>query len=150
MRELSVWQLYLHRLHGRMYKKNTLFFKIVGLIRALATFIMKSFPDHCPGRLIFFHGSLQYFTGPHPIRFTSQCELAAENYEEKDVPLAVTSFVFWGVRNLEFNSLRPSDTIWRHRSGSTLAQVMACCLTAPSHYLNQYWLIISEVLWDSY
>ena len=21
--------------------------------------------------------------------------------------------------------------------GSTLAQVMACCLTAPSHYLNQ-------------
>ena len=41
------------------------------------------------------------------------------------------------------NSLRPSDTIWRHRSGSTLAQVMACCLTAPSHYLNQCWLIIS-------
>ena len=26
---------------------------------------------------------------------------------------------------------------WRQRSGSTLAQVMACCLTAPSHYLNQ-------------
>ena len=34
------------------------------------------------------------------------------------------------------NSLRPGDTIWRHRSGSTLTQVMACCLTAPSHYLN--------------
>ena len=43
----------------------------------------------------------------------------------------------------------PSDAIWRHRSGSTLAQVMACCLTAPSHYLNQCWLIISEVLWHS-
>ena len=42
------------------------------------------------------------------------------------------------------NSLRPSDAIWRHRSGSTLAQVMACCLTAPSHYLNQCWLTISE------
>ena len=28
---------------------------------------------------------------------------------------------------LVFNSLRPSDDIWRHRSGSTLAQVMACC-----------------------
>ena len=26
-------------------------------------------------------------------------------------------------------------------------QVMACCLTAPSHYLNQCWLIISEVMW---
>ena len=34
------------------------------------------------------------------------------------------------------NSLWPSDAVWRQRSGSTLAQVMACCLTAPSHYLN--------------
>ena len=39
-----------------------------------------------------------------------------------------------------FNSLWPSDTIWWKRSGSTLAQVMACCLAAPSHYLNQCWL----------
>ena len=38
------------------------------------------------------------------------------------------------------NSLWPSDATWRQRSGSTLAQVMACCLTAPSHYLNQCWL----------
>ena len=43
------------------------------------------------------------------------------------------------------NSLWFSDAIWRQRSGSTLAQVMACCLTAPSHYLNQFWLIISKV-----
>ena len=48
-----------------------------------------------------------------------------------------------------FNSLGPSDAIWRQRSGSTLAQVMACCLTAPSHYLNQCWLVISGVHWDS-
>ena len=33
--------------------------------------------------------------------------------------------------------MRPSDAIWWHRSGSPLAQVMAWCLTAPSHYLNQ-------------
>ena len=39
-----------------------------------------------------------------------------------------------------FSSLWPSDAIW-WQSGSTLAQVMACCLTAPSHYLNQCWLI---------
>ena len=45
------------------------------------------------------------------------------------------------------NSLWPSDTIWRHRSGSPVAQVMAYCLMAPSHYLNQCWLAISEVLW---
>ena len=51
--------------------------------------------------------------------------------------------------NWEINSLRPSDALWRHRSMATLAQVMACCLTAPSHYLNQCWLIISKVLWHS-
>ena len=38
------------------------------------------------------------------------------------------------------NTLWPSDAIWWHRSGSTLAQVMAWCLKAPSHYLNQCWL----------
>ena len=43
------------------------------------------------------------------------------------------------------NSLRPSNAIWRHISGSTLAQVMACSLTAPSHYPNQCWLIICKV-----
>ena len=47
------------------------------------------------------------------------------------------------------NSLWPRDVVWRQGSRSTLAQVMACCLTAPSHYLNQCWLMISEVLWHS-
>ena len=54
---------------------------------------------------------------------------------------------FW---RSSFNALWPSDAIWRQRSGSTLAQVMTCCLTAPSHYLNQCWLIISEVQWHSW
>ena len=53
------------------------------------------------------------------------------------------------VRGGLFNSLRPSDAIWRHRSRTTLAQVMACCLTAPSHYLNQCWLIATKVYWYS-
>ena len=44
------------------------------------------------------------------------------------------------------NSLAPNDAIWRQRSSSTLAQVMACCLTAPSHYLNQSWLINTKIL----
>ena len=35
----------------------------------------------------------------------------------------------------------------RHRCGSPLVQVMACCLTSPSHYLNQCLYIITEVLW---
>ena len=49
----------------------------------------------------------------------------------------------------KFKSLWPSDAIWWHRSGSTLVQVMACRLTAPSHYWAQYWLIMKGVLWHS-
>ena len=45
------------------------------------------------------------------------------------------------------NSLGPSDATWWQRSGSPSAQIMACCLMAPSHYLNQFWLIISKVEW---
>ena len=42
------------------------------------------------------------------------------------------------------SSLRPCDAIWRHGSGSMLAQALACCLRAPHHYLNQNWLIINK------
>ena len=48
-----------------------------------------------------------------------------------------------------FNSLWPDDAIWLHGTRPTLVQVMACCLTAPSHYLNQCWLIIGEMPWHS-
>ena len=44
------------------------------------------------------------------------------------------------------NSLWLSGAIWRHVPGSTLAQIMACCPLAPSHCLNQCWLIIKGVL----
>ena len=45
------------------------------------------------------------------------------------------------------NSLWPGDARWLERSGSTFTQIMACCLMAPSHYQNQYWLIIDDILW---
>ena len=51
-------------------------------------------------------------------------------------------------RPLCVNSVWPSDAILRRRSGA-LAQVMACCLTVPSHYLNQCGLIISNSRWHS-
>ena len=37
------------------------------------------------------------------------------------------------------NSLWPSEVKWWLRFGSTLFQVMAWCLMAPSHYLHQCW-----------
>ena len=43
--------------------------------------------------------------------------------------------------------LWPSDAIWRHRYGSTLYQVVACCLTVPSHYMNKSWFATKKVTW---
>ena len=40
---------------------------------------------------------------------------------------------------------------WRHMVAQNWVDIgtviMACCLTAPRHYLNQCWLIISRVQW---
>ena len=41
------------------------------------------------------------------------------------------------VMPLPCGSWQVKPAIWPHRSRSTLAQVMTCCLTAPGHYLNQ-------------
>ena len=51
---------------------------------------------------------------------------------------------------LMFKLWWPSSTIWWHKSGSTLAQVMPFCLMAPNYWLNQCWLIISKVQWYSF
>ena len=65
--------------------------------------------------------------------------------------LAVEKLQKWIVMSVFISfSLWRSDTIWRQRSGSTLAQVIACCLTAPSHYLKQCWLIVIELQRNSY
>ena len=46
-----------------------------------------------------------------------------------------------------FTSLWHSDAIRWYRFGQTSVQAMACCLSAPNHYLNQCWLIIIVILW---
>ena len=38
-----------------------------------------------------------------------------------------------------------TNCLLHYESASTLAQVMAWCLAAPSHYLIQCWLIISKI-----
>ena len=43
------------------------------------------------------------------------------------------------------NPFWPGDAIWGQRSWPKLFQVvMACCLTAPSHYLNQCWFTLTK------
>ena len=99
-----------------------------------------------PGRLLIYHqasfaafiwGQFHRMCVAHGINH----KLAFENCTFKIT--ATYPRVQW------INTLWPSDVIWRQVPRSTLAQVMACCLTAPSHYLNQYWLMIREVLWHS-
>ena len=58
--------------------------------------------------------------------------------DEHEVQFMTCKVWYW-------SSLWPGNVIWWHRSGSALAQVMACCLRAPSHYLDQCSLIISKV-----
>ena len=50
---------------------------------------------------------------------------------------------------VNIKALLLSAAMWRHRFRPTLAQVMACCLMAPSHYLDQSWHIIKCALWYS-
>ena len=54
----------------------------------------------------------------------------------------VNPFVNW-VLFLSSSSW-PGDVIWWHGSGSTLDQIVVCCLVAPSHYLNQWSPIITD------
>ena len=65
------------------------------------------------------------------------------------VPTGCHKFFFVVSRYIaiKFNSLHPSDTIWHQVkwSWSILDQVMACCLTASSHSMNQFWFTINEV-----
>ena len=81
---------------------------------------------------------------------TMACCLMAPSHYQNQCQLIISE-VQWhsSEKILEFNSLRPNDVIWWHRSRSTLAQVMACCLTTPSHYLNQCWLISRKGQWHS-
>ena len=65
-------------------------------------------------------------------------------YPDKECNYEGIITFFWDfLRTHDINSL------WQYICGSTLVQVLAWCLMAPSHYLNQCWLIIYEVLWHS-
>ena len=85
--------------------------------------------------------------------FRTKCHLKQQSLNifitDETIPLFWASLIS-KERNVysPFNSLWPSDAIW-HRSRATLAQIIACCLTAPRHYLNQCWLIICKALLHS-
>ena len=47
----------------------------------------------------------------------------------------------------------PFNPLWHNDINSSISfgsgNSLACCLTAPTHYLNQFWLIISATQWQS-
>ena len=51
------------------------------------------------------------------------------------------------LRRSQYINPFPSDVIWRHKSGWTLAKVMASRLMPPNHKLNQCRRIVIELLW---
>ena len=53
-----------------------------------------------------------------------------------DISSWLHCFFFFFFFMFIINSVWPSDNIWRYRSGSTLAQVMACGLKAPEPMLT--------------
>ena len=79
-----------------------------------------------------------------PQKWTDCCKILinVQRFVLKKIHFKIASILFLPQC---INLLWPSDAMWWHRTGSTLARVMACCLVAPSHYLNQCWLTISKV-----
>ena len=65
------------------------------------------------------------------------------------IPQSRTGSIIWLPQcqssKFKVNSLWPSDAMHRRRSWSILVHVMAYCLAAPRHYLNQCWLIINGI-----
>ena len=60
------------------------------------------------------------------------------------------SFYIFCLPPSSFLPLSHYDTIWRHRYGSTLVQIVVCCPMSPRHPLNQCWLMIESIIWHSH
>ena len=50
--------------------------------------------------------------------------------------------------NEKSDSVWASNTTWRLKVWSTLVQVVACYLTAPNHWLNNYWPVVGYATGD--
>ena len=69
------------------------------------------------------------------VQVMAWCRQATSHYLSQWRPRSLSSYGFTRPQ-WSFYWLDPSDAIWWHTSGLMLAQVMACCLMAPSHYLK--------------
>ena len=97
-----------------------------------------------------YWGRLTYGSNEMVIRYTdstfgSKCLIQQICDQDSTTTTCILGLMCFGI-----NSSQPAWwCYWCHRSGSTMSHVMACCLMAPSHYLDQCLFIIDEVLWHS-
>ena len=99
------------------------------------------FSEHCPWRplrpcicqwTLFLPVMSHYLFGtkPLPEPMITYCQTDPWKKLQGNICSRYT-FIF-------FNSLWHNYALWYHRPQSILVQVMACCLTAPSHHLRLY------------
>ena len=109
--------------------------------------------SHCGDKRIWWssyrHNGISYIVSIWRCYLTSIGNLIVEIRRSLDH--LISTMVFPILIRLQhcINSLGSSDAIWRWRFWSTLVQVMAWCLMAPSNYLNRCWLVINKFLWHS-
>ena len=80
------------------------------------------------------------------VTISLNCDVISPSETDRRSPKNKFDDLWIYVTRQRVNSLWHSDAIWGHRAGSTLTQVMACCLTASIHYLNQCWLNIRSLV----
>ena len=77
-----------------------------------------------------------------PCTWCVQNHICTHNRESCMNDVLITGqHVSWGSHSCDVNSLWPDDILWCPWSHSSLFQIMAWCLIAPSHYLKQWWLL---------
>ena len=101
-------------------------------------------------RIMFGTTQLYVFVNPSE-RDSSGAAYPNVTYEYAQEEIAAKSGFDMNMDNKSKGNLTHCGLVmpYRDRTRSTLVQMMACCLAAPSNYLNQCWLIISEVSWHS-
>ena len=132
--------LYMYRVgyHINMIQYKTIFHTALQWLRS---YIMTSQSHYLNQYWLIITGVLWYLLERNFIRTAH--ELNPQHVFGHHIFL--NHYHMWCPRYQWVNSLWPSDAIGHHKSGSSLAQVMVCCLMAPSHYLNKRWLLISDV-----
>ena len=90
---------------------------------------------------------VQLIVGQYWFRWWLGAEQATSHYLNQHWPSSLTHIC--DTRGRWVNSLWSSDIIWWHKLSSSWAQVKACCLTTPSHYMNQCWFAINAIFWHS-